>query len=515
MEMNQNIMKKEIAYLNLVTKQHIKSLGQYFTNPVIAGFMCDWACRNAKTMLDPAVGNSIFLQFTADISPNCDLFGYEIDNKILDFFGNPASAHLYNIDYMLNDWELKFDAIVCNPPYNRFQAISNRIEILKKIKTYTGIEFSSYTNMYILFLIKSIFQMSDNGRLAYIIPSEFLNSKYGVAIKKIMIEKRLLRAIINFNNDKDLFFNATTTCCILLLDKDIKDAICFYNLSSITQIKQSSSTLLQNENHISIKYDDINPTDKWRRYLYHEESTSYKNLVPLSNFCTVSRGIATGANDFYCFNKSKIKEKNIENIYFSKCISKSADVKSVIFTEQDFDVLSEQDKIVYLLDIKDKLTLKLCEYIKHGEEFNINHKYLPSCRHPWYSMEQKKIAPIWVSSACRNKMKFIRNLTETKTLTTFHSIYIKNEYERYTDLLFSYFLTPIAQSIFRENRKELGNKLEKFQPSDLNNARMLDVRIITEDDYDIIMNIYHSLKTSINDIKINCLNNIFIKYLSK
>lgn len=512
--MNKNDMHKEIEYTKTVTQHHIKSFGQYFTNPIIVRFMCEWTCRNAKSVLDPAVGNSSFLQCAANINPDTELTGYEIDDTILDFFGNPSSANIYNSDYLLNGWDLQFDAIVCNPPYNRFQAVSNRTEILENISLHTGIEYSGYTNLYILFLIKSIFQMSNHGRLAYIIPSEFLNSKYGVAIKQMMIERRLLRAIINFRNDKDLFFNATTTCCILLLDKEAKDEISFYNLDCVSQLDRPASMVLENEEHISIKYGDIDSNIKWRSYLYHEETVSYNNLVNLSKFCVISRGIATGANDFYCFSKSKVIEKNIPASYFSKCICRSADVKSIIFTENDFNALVEQDKTVYLLDIKGELTEEVGEYIKQGEEDGINKKYLPSTRSPWYSMEQKKPAPIWVSSACRDKIKFIRNIMGIKTLTTFHSVYVREEYEKYTDLIFCYFLTPVAQTILRTNRKELGNGLEKFQPNDLNSALMLDITSITPEDYEQVMDIYHSLTKTISTSDLNKLNSIFLKYSS-
>lgn len=149
------------------------------------------------------------------------------------------------------------------------------------------------------------------------------------------------------------------------------------------------SMVFENENHISVKYDDINPNEKWRLYLYHEETVSYNNLINLSNFCVVSRGIATGANDFYCFNKTKIREKNIPDFYFEKCICRSADVKSIIFTENDFNALAEQDKMVYLLDIKDGLTEEIKEYIRQGEEEGVNNKYLPASRVPWYTIEQK------------------------------------------------------------------------------------------------------------------------------
>ena len=148
--------------------------------------MCAWACKDAHSMLDPAVGNSVFLKFARKYNAECKLTGYEIDSKILEYFGNPTNADIINADYLLNGWEEKYDAIVCNPPYNRFQAISNRSEILNAICLHTGVKYSGYTNLYILFLLKSIHQLSDRGRLAYIVPSEFMNSKYGTAIKELL-----------------------------------------------------------------------------------------------------------------------------------------------------------------------------------------------------------------------------------------------------------------------------------------------------------------------------------------
>ena len=195
----------EKVYSNTMSQEHIKKFGQYFTDERIAEFMVKWTCNNAKNILDPAVGNSIFFKKIIKNYENCILEGYEIDKKILDFFGNPTNANIHNSDYLTNDWDKKYDAIVCNPQYNKFQSINNRKEIIEKIFDNTGIKFSSYTNLYIYFLIKSIYQLSSKGKLAYIIPTEFFNSKYGEQIKKILIEKKLINAIINFENDSELF----------------------------------------------------------------------------------------------------------------------------------------------------------------------------------------------------------------------------------------------------------------------------------------------------------------------
>lgn len=505
-------MSIEVLYSKSVGQKHLKEYGQYFTNCDIADFMTKWACRNASNMLDPAVGNSIFLKYARSYYPECELTGYELDNKIIDFFGNPAAANIINGDYLKSDWNTLYDAIVCNPPYNRFQSISNRDEIIQSIYEHTGIKYSGYTNLYILFLIKSIHQLSDKGRLAYIIPTEFFNSKYGTSIKKMLLEKRLIRAIINFQNNADMFFNATTTCCILLLDHSPKEYVYFYNLSSIDEIK----TLIIGKNaghQDSIKYSGLKAEEKWRSYLNQERKQKYTNLRDISDFCYVSRGIATGANEYFCFCKSKISKFKIPEKCIVNCICRSADIKTPVFTEDDFLRLANSDKTVYLLDASEKDSKELEEYISYGVENGVNKKYLPSCRKPWFSMEQKPAAPIWVSSACRDKVKFIRNLANAKSLTTFHSIFINKGYEEYTDLIFCYFLTPIAQRIIKENRKELGNGLDKFQPNDLNTAKMLDITLIIEEDKKAILRIYHEMKNQYTQKQIAVLNDIFIKYV--
>lgn len=506
-------MNKEQAYTKEMPPEHIKAFGQYFTNYNVAQFMCNWACNKAKTVLDPAVGNSIFLRLARQNSDSQELTGFELDPEILKYFGNPANAHIVNQDYLLNDWDAKYDAIVCNPPYNRFQGVENRKIFLQEIEKHTGYKCSPYTNLYILFLLKSIYQLSESGRLAYIIPTEFLNSAYGTPIKKILLENTLVRAILNFENDNELFFNATTTSCILLVDKEPKKYIEFFNLPSVQALK---TVQIDKDSLLSVKlpYAELKPAEKWRKYLHQENTQNYFNLTSISKFCSVSRGIATGANDYFCLSKSDLKNYNIPDSYVSKCICRSSDVKGPFFKETDFNNLVLQDKRVFLLDIKGSVS-DIDTYINEGIKRGVNKRFLPSHRNPWYIMEQKKTAPIWVTSANRGGIKFIRNLAGIKSLTTFHSVYIHEEYEAYTDILFCYFLTPIAQTIIRENRKELGNGLDKFQPNDLNSAKMLDLSILSKSDLSAIKTACKELQQTFSGKQIDALNELFTSYLVK
>ena len=479
-------------YSQAADRGHLKKYGQYFTDYAVAEFMCAWACERAKNMLDPAVGNSVFFTRVRERYPDCRLTGYELDETILDYFGNPAHAKIIRGDYLAGEWDCRYDAIVCNPPYHRFQAVPDRDRILDRICENTGVRYSGYTNLYILFLVKSICQLSDCGRLAYIIPTEFLNSKYGTQVKRLLLERRLVRAIIHFSDNERMFFNATTTCCILLADKRPKQCVRFYSLASAKDLQTLN---IEGEDDLGcvVSYEELTADEKWRCYVNHEERQTFHNLRSVSDFCRVSRGIATGANDFFCFSKEKARAYGIPKNCLTKCVCRSADVRSIVFTEEDFKNLADKGRQVYVLDITALSDSNVEKYIRTGEQAGIDRRYLPSARHPWYSMEQKQAAPIWVSSACRGGVKFVRNLAGIKSLTTFHSVFVKEDFKEDTDLIFCYFLTQTAQKILLENRKELGNGLIKFQPNDLNTARMLDITRISLRDRERMLGIYRDM----------------------
>ena len=506
-------MEKERAYSNYVSKEHVTQFSQFFTNQKIADFMASWVSKSAKKILDPSVGNSAFFKAIRKFNKKCKMKGFELDSKILQYFGNPTLSEIEQKDYLTSDWDEKYDGIICNPPYNKFQSIKNRHEILQIINENTGIKYSGYTNQYILFLAKSIHQMSSHGRLAYIIPSEFLNSAYGFEIKQLFIQHKLLHAVVNFQKNEKIFFNAVTTCCIIFLDREEKDHVDFYSIEDIDELTSididSPSTKVK-----QISYDKLDAKDKWRTYLNNEEKRNYKNLTNFSYFCTVSRGIATGDNEFFCFSPSKAKTNRIPQKCFSKCICRSADIISNVFTEKEFQKLMDSDKNVLLLDIDERNKELVKDYIAKGIRKGVNQKYLTKTRKVWYSMEQKNVAPIWITTANRGGLKVVRNTSTAKTLTTFHSIFVNELFYKYIDIIFCYLLTPIAQEILRNNRKELGNGLEKFQPGDLNSAKVVDFLQISKQDLEKIKKISKNTTGNIDIQSINELDKIFRSYVT-
>ena len=114
-------------------------------------------------------------------------------------------------------------------------------------------------------------------------------------------------------------------------------------------------------------------------------------------------------------------------------------------------------------------------------------------------------------------MKVIRNETQSKNLTTFHGVYLNDNYnnEKTTNILFCYLLTPISQNILKINKREYGGGLDKFEPNDLNNAQILNIDVISAEDSIKILSLYEQLKQDKQCYStiIENLNAIFSSYL--
>jgi adenine-specific DNA-methyltransferase len=363
-------------------------------------------------------------------------------------------------------------------------------------------------------LLKSVYQLSTKGFLAYIIPSEFLNSDYGIKIKNILIEEKILRHIAIIDFTQSVFSNAITTATILLCAKDDHyERVKFSNITNFEDFETLKNWIsaypITNTINDNVSLKDIRPEIKWRKYYQNENCIKFNNLVPFSTFAKIKRGIATGSNDYFVFNKSKQKLYSIPDAALLPCVCKSVDILPVFFTNDIFEKLANNDKNIYLFNAASSLDNKFVkQYINIGELSKIHQLHLTSKRSPWYSLERREAAPIWASVFNRKGIKFIRNETNTLTLTTFHCVYPNSMFIN-IDLLFAYLLTDVAKQIFDDSRREYGNGLKKFEPNDLNNAQALDLSLIDKSTEDTVLALLHEYKndkmklgniTKINDI---------------
>lgn len=505
-------MMTEKEYQAKIGIVHRKKYAQFFTPEPIAHFMAQWVMSGNNghtTILEPAFGLGAFSRAIHRINSDAAITGYDIDETIYhyaqeNFSTSNCHLHLKNEDYLETSWKELYDGIICNPPYLKFHDYDNGkyIPVVNK-KLHT--KLNGFTNIYTLFLLKSISQMKDGGRLAYIIPSEFLNADYGVEVKRALLASGTLRHIIIVDYTQCAFDNALTTACILFCQKgNASDLIRF---SKIDDMENLHSALTE---YKTIQTTLLNPEVKWKNFYEEQQAYKYHDLVPFSTFAKVSRGIATGANNYFTFNMGKKDKYNLDDNCFKPCISHSADVQSPIFTRSDFNNLADAGKNVFLFNgCADEASPHVKNYIRLGEENGINKRYLTASRSPWYILERREPSPIWVSVFNREGLRFVRNEAQVYNLTTFHCVYNISEID--TNVLFAYLITDMAKEIFLDNSRQYGNGLVKFEPNDLNKGKVVDFRLLSEEERLFICQTYENMHFhgSVSNDCTNLLDNFF------
>ena len=505
-------MMTEKEYVKKVPIEHRKKYAQFFTPEQISDFMASWVLGGNKEgmdILEPAFGLGVFSRSLYKMNPQIRVVGYDIDKTIYTFANQNFESLKYDVsinneNYITASWTEKFDGIICNPPYLKFHDYDNTT-LISIVNNKLHTHLNGFTNIYTLFLLKSIFQMREGARMAYIIPSEFLNSDYGVEVKRALLQSGVLRHVIIVDFTQCAFDDALTTACILLCENRVSPGNIHF--SNINDVEKLGSSLTE---YKTIATHQISPEVKWKQYYEDNRSSKYSNLVPFSTFAKVSRGIATGANNYFTFKASSIDSYNIPEDNFRRCICHAADVQKPIFTEDDFINLANRDKTVFLFNgCVNKEDPHVQSYIRLGEEIGADKKYLTANRTPWYALENRQPSPIWVSVFNRNGLRFVRNKAGVYNLTTFHCVYNLGEID--TDILFAYLITNVAKEIFLDNSRQYGNGLVKFEPNDLNKGNVVDLRLLTDAEKEFIIRVSENLQHygAISNQAISILDDFF------
>lgn len=198
-----------VKYTSIVSKEHKKGKGQFFTPTAISNFMGSIASKPKSkniTILDPGCGTAILtcalvenlIEFELN---SIQLVAYETDITLFPYT-EQSLQHLKKwtkekgvkfsytfltsdfIEDMANSMENHietFDYIISNPPYFKLAKDDKRVKLLQNL-------VKGQPNIYSFFLAVSVNLLKKNGELIYIIPRSFASGQY-------------------FNSFRDYFFN--------------------------------------------------------------------------------------------------------------------------------------------------------------------------------------------------------------------------------------------------------------------------------------------------------------------
>lgn len=215
-------------YVKQTNKSHKKNMGQFFTPEDIAEWMLRWVLNNNETneVLDPSWGLGVFHHQLKKTDKEIFFTGYDIDEKILSY-RHQGFYDLHIEDFIQAKITQKYKAIICNPPYLNFRKYEARKQV-EYINETCNINLKKSCNLCVLFLIKSISLLAEDGKCCFIMPVEFLNSDYGVEVKRHLVQNKYIHSIYKFNSN--VFSGVNTTAVIICCTNSQNMSIDFIDL---------------------------------------------------------------------------------------------------------------------------------------------------------------------------------------------------------------------------------------------------------------------------------------------
>lgn len=182
------------------TSFDIETLGQVFTPPSVVKAMLALRKNNGR-VLEPSCGNGAF----SNQIPEC--VAIEIDRR-------HAPSNSLDIDFFAYPESEKFETIIGNPPYVRYQDIHADTKRLIKSEL-----FDLRSNLYLFFIEKAVHHLKAHGELIFITPRDFMKTTSSVRMNKWLYAHGTITHAIELG-DARVFSTAVPNCLIWRYEKD-------------------------------------------------------------------------------------------------------------------------------------------------------------------------------------------------------------------------------------------------------------------------------------------------------
>lgn len=466
------------------TREARYALGQFFTPTSIAELMAEAANEiGPEHVLDPGVGGGVLLR---SIGAEPTRYGIDLDPEAvrlsrasLEIQG--GELEIVDGDFLaLDDWPLSreiFDAIIANPPYIRHHNLSPEHKALARHYSLAlGTNVSSLSGSYVYFFLEAMRRLREGGRLVFVTPTEFLDVRYGSAVKEILMRFCDIDEVLVLEMDELAFDGVLTTSAITVATKRNVP-----KRRSVRLVEGRVTDVVERLRAVEVPYEQASAAIPWTPLL-PSRSERIRPLIEgrtksLEDYCTVRRGIATGSNQFFCLTDAEASEKGIEPEFLVPVVLGSKDLpeNGMALDPEAWESNLREGRKVWLFfchKSRDELAgTGALRHIEDGERLGLDQKFNCRTRKPWWGVERVEPPEFFVTYMSRDRARFVRNEIGARCMTSLLNVYCRPGVDpaRIRPALED----PINAQLLREFGRTYGGGLGKIEPGDLRRLPVL------------------------------------------
>jgi len=167
---------------------------------------------NVKEVLEPSCGSCEYILALSKKYNHVNITGFELNKTIFEsiqHIGNDT-IKLLNLDYLTYDDNKKYDLIIGNPPF----FVMKKKDVDELYYDY----FEGRPNIFILFIIRSLQLLNENGILSFILPKNFLNCLYYDKTRKYINDNFTILNILDCN---EVYIDTQQETVIVIIQNQI------------------------------------------------------------------------------------------------------------------------------------------------------------------------------------------------------------------------------------------------------------------------------------------------------
>ena len=433
--------------MNFIENESEQKLrGGYYTPLDLAAYITRWVLeKNPSTLLEPSCGDGVFIQalshvgFSSELSlTGFELLAEEAVKARLRCSNEPRlSSCIHTRDFLewaisrMEEGQAKFDAVVGNPPFIRYQYLpeesQHKAETIFKI---LNLPFTKHTNAWVPFVLASISLLKPGGRLGMILPSEIIHVMHAQSLRTYLGVTCSRLLIID---PEEIWFDGTLQGAVILFAEKNQTPAEYGDGLGIVKIKGKQ---FLNGNPADLFNDTARMNGKtvigkWTRALLTkserellDELCERPDVRRFDQIAKVDVGIVTGANKFFLVSDETVERFGLQT-FAHPMFGRSEHCPGVIYDERQHlenAINGKPTNFIWLKDIQSGLSKNVLEYIRLGEDQNLHTRYKCRVRSPWYTVPSVYSTKIGMLKRAHDTPRLIYNQIDAFTTDTAYRI---------------------------------------------------------------------------------------------